>query len=127
MLIAYADDSAINRCIMEEAAKKIGVDLILGENGQILFDLLMSNLEKNGRRPDIIFSDINMPVMNGLEMIKKIKENEKMKYIPLIVLTTESSLETKIKGKELGIAGWIIKPLEPNEIISIIKKFIKDL
>ena len=68
---------------------------------------------------DLIFTDINMPNMDGLELIKRCKEDEKFKDIPIIVITTEDRVEDRERSLELGAAGFVTKPLDRESIINI--------
>ncbi|MBF0360434.1 MAG: response regulator [Oligoflexia bacterium] len=118
------DDSNVNREIFKEAANKLGMDVIIGNDGKDGLEKIMSTINKQ-KIPDIIITDINMPNMNGVELIAKLKENVVTKYIPVLILTTEKDNETKNKCRSLGAAGWINKPLSPEEIVVVIKKFLK--
>jgi two-component system chemotaxis response regulator CheY len=73
---------------------------------------------------DLAFIDINMPEMNGLELVKNIKEIEKFRQKPILILTTENSNEMKQKGKNLGVTGWIVKPFNDDKIIKAITKVL---
>ena len=122
-LLFGADDSKINRTIIEEAAKFLDMDTVVAEDGKIALDKL-NELIKSGRKPDIIFTDIHMPNMNGLDFMKAVKAIEAVKYIPIIVLTTETALEPKMLAKDMGAAGWIIKPMSPEDVAKVVKKFL---
>ena len=123
-LFVGIDDSKINRAIFEEAASIMDMDVITAENGLEGLDKINTAIE-GGKTPEVVMVDIHMPVMNGLDFIKKFKENPITKYIPVIVLTTEVSLEPKMLAKDYGAAGWIIKPLGPEEIVKVIQKFLQ--
>lgn len=73
---------------------------------------------------DLLFVDINMPKLNGLELVKKIKDIEEYRQKPILVLTTENSNEMKQKGKELGVTGWIVKPFVDDKIVKAVKKVL---
>ena len=124
IVLAGIDDSKMNRMIFEETAVLLEADVIIGEDGIDGYDKIMKGV-KEGKTPDVIITDINMPNMNGIELIAKLKETIETKYIPILVLTTETDYNIKIQGKDLGAAGWITKPLDPNEIARIVEKFLK--
>ena len=65
-----------------------------------------------------------MPVMGGLEMVEKIKQNDIYKYIPIIMLTTESNPDLKAKGKALGVKAWMLKPFNKNKFFMAVKKLL---
>ncbi|HLE10721.1 MAG: hypothetical protein A2504_02580 [Bdellovibrionales bacterium RIFOXYD12_FULL_39_22] len=121
---AGIDDSKMNRMIFEETATILKADVIIASDGLDGLNQIINSVEAN-IIPDVIITDINMPNMNGIELIAKLKSNPATKYIPILVLTTETDFNVKMQGKNLGAAGWITKPLDPEEIAKIILKFLK--
>jgi len=73
---------------------------------------------------DLIITDLNMPNMNGIELIKQIRTDSTKKFIPIILLTTESQNEKKMEGKAAGATGWIVKPFKPEQLLAVVKKVI---
>jgi two-component system chemotaxis response regulator CheY len=73
---------------------------------------------------DLLFVDINMPEMTGIELVSKIKQNEKFAQKPVLILTTESSDEMKSAGKQLGVTGWVQKPFSDAKIVKAIQKVL---
>lgn len=71
---------------------------------------------------DLVVTDINMPNMNGLELIKALRDLPEYKMKPILCLTTESSGDMKAKGKEAGATGWIVKPFSPEKLLSVIER-----
>ena len=117
--ILIVDDSSMIRLIVSKATKKLGYEAIEASNGQ-------EGLESLLKHDDIslILSDVNMPVMDGLEMIEKIKENEKTKYIPIVMLTTESKETLKQRGRDLGVKAWMVKPFNDKTFTKAMMKLI---
>jgi len=74
---------------------------------------------------DLLITDINMPQMSGLEMVKRLKTFESVKLKPVLALTTEKSKEIMAKGKEIGLAGWIVKPFSPQKLLMGVKRVLK--
>ena len=70
---------------------------------------------------DLLVSDVNMPQMNGLALAEKLKQEERFKNKPILILTTESSAEMKQKGKALGVTGWMVKPFSDEKLLKSIK------
>ncbi|MEK6659349.1 MAG: response regulator [Campylobacterota bacterium] len=82
---------------------------------------LLDALQNESENFDLLISDINMPEINGLELAKAIKSNNRYKTKPIIILTTESSNEIKIAGKEIGVTGWMVKPFSDEKLVKSIK------
>ena len=72
----------------------------------------------------MIVTDLNMPNLNGIELIKQVRTLPTHKFIPIILLTTESQAEKKQEGKAAGATGWIVKPFKPAQLIGVIKKVL---
>lgn len=123
-LILAVDDSRTIRASLEYTLNKNGFDIVLGENGQEGLDLL-KDLKKNNKKPDMIITDINMPQMDGITFIKEVKKDIKFKFIPILVLTTESQDNKKMEGKNAGAAGWLVKPFQSKQLIGVVNKFVR--
>jgi two-component system, chemotaxis family, chemotaxis protein CheY len=114
--VLLVDDSMVVRRQMEFAIKQAGYEVVTGANGR----LGIETLEKN---PDVvaIISDINMPEMNGLEMILEIKERN-LSSAPIFVVTTEGTEDMLTKGKAAGVKGWLVKPVNPVTLVEVLNK-----
>ena len=82
---------------------------------------LLANLQSGAENFDLLISDVNMPEMNGLDLSRAIKGDDRFKTKPIIILTTESSEELKMKGKEIGVTGWMVKPFNDEKLVKSIK------
>jgi CheY-like chemotaxis protein len=82
----------------------------------------INKLKENDYRPDVILLDLNMPKMNGIEFLKFLKNDSEFKYLPVIILTTSKNQKDLFQCYELGIAGYIIKPLKYEDYVTKIKK-----
>ncbi len=116
--ILIVDDTSLIRFIADRAAKNAGLKTVLAKNGEEGLEAIKNN------SIDFIFSDINMPIMGGLDMVEKIKESDKYAHIPIVMLTTENKIELKKRGKELGINGWLLKPFSDKKFILAIEKLL---
>lgn len=114
--VLTVDDSKTMLQMLQFALKQGGYSVIQGENGQEGLDLL----EKN--HVDVIISDINMPVMDGITFIKELRKLPKNKATPVLILTTESSQAKKAEGRAAGATGWIVKPFDPAKLLEVIRK-----
>ncbi len=79
---------------------------------------------KGGLKPDLIITDINMPNMGGLELIKCVRTLPGLRFTPILTLTTESQAEKRAEGKKLGATGWLVKPVGGVELLKIIKQVL---
>ncbi|MCD6259518.1 MAG: response regulator [Helicobacteraceae bacterium] len=82
---------------------------------------LLEALQNGSENFDLLISDVNMPEMNGLDLSRYIKNDERFKTKPIIILTTESSEALKMKGKEIGVTGWMVKPFAEEKLVKSIK------
>ena len=114
--ILFVDDSAAIRKLVAFTLKFRKFDVELAENGKDAWEQL------TGFRPDLIITDILMPEMGGFELISKIKANDQLKSIPIIVLTTEGQSDHLLKGKSLGVFHYLKKPFEPHILIEVVEK-----
>jgi two-component system, chemotaxis family, chemotaxis protein CheY len=79
---------------------------------------------QGGLRPDLILTDINMPVMGGMELIRSVRAMPGLKFIPILTLTTESAIAKKNEGKVAGATGWLVKPVSGNDLVAVIRKVL---
>lgn len=92
-----------------------------GESGLKLLD----ELANKGAKISLIVSDINMPKMNGLDFLKQVKSDERFKFTPVIMLTSEGQVSKMTEAKKLGATGYLIKPFHGDQLIEIVKKFAR--
>ena len=116
--IMTVDDSASIRQMVSFTLNEAGYECIEAENGQHALELLQSNTI------DMMITDLNMPKVDGIELIKQVRQNSKYKFIPIVMLTTESQDSKKQAGKAAGATAWIIKPFKPEQLIGVIKKVL---
>jgi two-component system chemotaxis response regulator CheY len=82
---------------------------------------LLEALQNGAENFDLLISDVNMPQMNGLDLSRAIKGDDRYKTKPIIILTTESSNEMKMAGKEIGVTGWMVKPFSDEKMVKSLK------
>jgi two-component system chemotaxis response regulator CheY len=116
--ILAVDDSKAMRQMVAMTLKTAGYDVTEAENGA-------DALEKVGAvQFDLILTDINMPNMDGIELIKRLRLLPDYKLTPIVCLTTESSTEMKDEGKAAGTTGWIVKPFSPEKLLLTIGRVL---
>jgi two-component system chemotaxis response regulator CheY len=79
----------------------------------------------NGQKFDLVITDLHMPNMNGLELIRKVRAMDDYKFVPILFLTTESQTAKKMEAKEAGATGWIVKPFAPEKLLEAINKVVR--
>ncbi len=114
--IMVVDDSSSIRQMMAFTLENAGYDVVEAKNGKDALDKL------SGLQVNMIITDLNMPNVNGLDLIRSVRSTSGHKYIPIVVLTTESHASKKRESKEAGATGWITKPFKPEQLIGVIKR-----
>jgi two-component system chemotaxis response regulator CheY len=76
----------------------------------------------DNQKIDLFITDLNMPNMDGMQLIKQLRSTPAHKFTPILLLTTESHPEKKMECKAAGASGWIVKPFEPDQLLAVIKK-----
>lgn len=117
--ILTVDDSKTIRMIVKEAFSSYNCELFEGENG--LEGLAVAKKEK----PDLIILDITMPVMNGIDMLSKLKVEKELKDIPVIMLTAESGKENVMKIVKMGVRDYVVKPFKGEQLLDRAKAILK--
>ncbi len=118
-VIMTADDSASMRQMVSFTLKQGGYEVIEAVDGQDAINKL------SGAKIDMLVTDLNMPNVDGFELIKQVRANPSFKFIPIIMLTTESQGDKKQQGKSLGATGWIVKPFKPEQLLAVVKKVLR--
>lgn len=85
---------------------------------------LLEALQSGNENFDLLISDVNMPQLNGLDLARHIKADARYATKPIIILTTESSNEMKMAGKEIGVTGWMVKPFSDEKLVKSIKMIL---
>lgn len=116
--ILAVDDSTSMRQMVSFTLKGAGYEVIEAADGQEAFDLA-----KLGK-VDLVLSDVNMPIMDGITLIKELRGLNDYKFVPMLMLTTESASDKKSEGKAAGATGWIVKPFNPDQLLTTIKKVL---
>jgi len=116
--IMTVDDSSSVRQMVSFTLKDAGYEVIEATDGQDALNRLKGSV-------DMIITDLNMPNVDGIELIRKIRSSTGYKFIPIVMLTTESQDEKKQEGKKAGASGWIVKPFKPPQILSVVQKLLK--
>lgn len=114
--ILTVDDSKTIREMVDYTLTKAGYQVFTAQDG--VEALKVADLNN----PELIITDLNMPNMDGITLITKLREVAKFKTIPILMLTTEYTDDMKIKGKTAGATGWIVKPFDPEKLLQVVNK-----
>jgi two-component system chemotaxis response regulator CheY len=117
--ILTVDDSAAMRQMVEVTLTSAGYDVLQARDGREALSIAGSN------SVDLVITDVNMPEMDGIELVRELRGMASYKHIPLLVLTTEASTERKMEGREAGATGWIVKPFNPDKLLATVAKVLK--
>ncbi len=115
--ILVIDDSSSLRMVVAMSLKGAGYDVLEAGDGKEALKLL------DGRKIGMAVCDVNMPNMNGIEFVKAAKLLPNYKFMPILMLTTETSEEKKADGKAAGAKAWMVKPFSPGALLSAVSKF----
>ena len=113
------DDSTSMRQMVSFTLKESGFDVIEAGNGVEA----LQNVD--GKSVTVVVTDLNMPEMDGMTLIKELRSKSEYKFTPILMLTTESQDSKKQEGRAAGATGWIVKPFNPEQLMQVIKKVVR--
>lgn len=116
--ILAVDDSASMRQMVTFTLKGAGFDVVDAIDGVDALNKAKSN------KFDLVVTDVNMPNKDGITLIKDLRALPDYKFIPMLMLTTESGTDKKMQGKAAGATGWIVKPFNPDQLLKTVKKVL---
>lgn len=116
--ILAVDDSASIRQMVSFTLRGAGYEVVEAVDGQDALDKAESH------DVNLILTDVNMPRMDGLTLVKSLRGLARFQTAPILVLTTESSDAMKAQGRAAGATGWLVKPFDPKRLVEVIKKVI---
>ncbi|GMT46020.1 MAG: response regulator [bacterium] len=117
--ILFVDDSASIRALVKMILEEDGYNVLMSEDGQDAMKFF------DGRIIDLVITDLHMPRLNGIELIKEVRKIEDYRFVPILFLTTETKPELKQEAKAAGATGWITKPFDKNKFLQVIKKVMR--
>lgn len=116
--ILAVDDSASMRQMVAFTLKQAGHDVVEAADGQKALNAA------KGKAFNLVISDVNMPVMDGISLIRELRNLPSYKFTPILMLTTEGGADKKQQGKAAGATGWIVKPFNPDQLLSLVKRVL---
>lgn len=116
--VLIVDDSHSIRELLSSVLRKAGFDVTSADDGKAGLQTAKKSTF------DLVITDINMPVMDGIELLGNLRKLPAYTFKPILILTTEFSQEMKQKGKDAGATGWLVKPFDPEKLVDVIKRII---
>jgi len=116
--ILAVDDSASMRQMVRYTLEGAGYKVLQASDGVEALELAKHGVA------DLVLTDVNMPRMDGIELVRELRALSTYKFVPMLVLTTESGQETKMRGKQAGATGWIVKPFNPDQLLATIARVL---
>jgi len=116
--ILVVDDSTTMRQMVAFTLTSAGHEVVEAPDGN------QALATAKTRKFDLVITDVNMPGMNGIDLVQSLRALPDCKFIPILVLTTEAGAELKQKGKNAGATGWIVKPFNPEVLLETLKKVL---
>ncbi len=116
--ILVVDDSVSLRQVVAISLQSKGYEVIQAGNGKEALTKL------NGSKINLVISDVNMPIMDGLTFVTEMKKLPKYKFTPVIMLTTEAGSDMKERGRAAGAKAWVVKPFKPEQMLTAVAKLI---
>lgn len=116
LTVMTVDDSRTMRDMVSYTLQQAGYNVLEAEDGNHALSIL------NSQKADVVITDLNMPNMDGLTLIKELRAHPNYQATPILMLTTESDDSKKGAGREAGATGWIVKPFNPEKLLSVLKK-----
>ena len=117
--ILAVDDSSSMRQMVSFTLKGAGHQVVEAQDGQDALNKAKS------QQFDLIITDVNMPVMDGITFIRNLRGEANYKFTPMLMLTTESAADKKAEGKAAGATGWIVKPFNPDQLLNTVNKVLR--
>lgn len=117
-VILAVDDSASMRQMVRFTLEGAGYQVVQASDGVEALEIAKKSVA------DLVLTDINMPRMDGISLVRELRAMESYKFVPMLVLTTESGSDTKLRGKEAGATGWIVKPFNPEQLLATIARVL---
>lgn len=119
MTVLLVDDSATVLMSMETIISKAGFKVEKASSGEAA----MSTLEK-GLKPKLIITDVHMPGMSGIDLIRKVRTMNGLQFTPILVVTTESQQSKRDEARAARATGWLVKPVQPDDLLKVIKQIL---
>ncbi len=116
--ILAVDDSASMRQMVSFTLRHAGYEVVEAVDGVEALEYARGNVV------NLVLTDVNMPKMDGITLVRELRRLESYRYVPLLMLTTEAGQEKKLEGRKAGATGWLVKPFNPDKLLATIAKVL---
>jgi two-component system chemotaxis response regulator CheY len=116
--ILTVDDSASMRQMVSFTLKRAGYTVVEAADGVEALNYARTSAV------DLVLTDVNMPNMDGISLVRELRQLQAYKFVPMLMLTTESGQDKKLQGKAAGATGWLVKPFNPEKLLATIVKVL---
>ncbi len=116
--ILAVDDSASMRQMVSFTLRHAGYEVVEAVDGVEALEYARGNVV------NLVLTDVNMPKMDGITLVRELRQLESYRYIPLLMLTTEAGQDKKLEGRKAGATGWLVKPFNPDKLLATIAKVL---
>jgi two-component system chemotaxis response regulator CheY len=117
--ILIVDDSPTILMSMRGMLERAGHAVSNAASGEEAVSVL-----KGGLKPDLVITDYHMGVMNGIELVREVRKMSNLRFIPVLMVTTESQQEKRLEAKAAGATGWLVKPVQPDALLQVIRQVV---
>lgn len=116
--IMTVDDSTSMRQMVSFTLRQAGYEVVEATDGMDALRKLQT------QSVAMMLADVHMPEMDGIELVRRVREDPRSRFLPIVLLTTESQTQRKLEGKAAGATGWIIKPFRPEQLVAVVQKVL---
>jgi two-component system, chemotaxis family, chemotaxis protein CheY len=117
--ILIVDDSPTILMSLRSMLERGGYAVSDAASGEAAVSLL-----KGGPKPDLVITDFNMGVMNGIDLVREVRKMASVRFVPVLMVTTESQASKRVAAKTAGATGWLVKPVQPEALLQVIKQVV---
>ncbi|MEM6830392.1 MAG: ATP-binding protein [Bacteroidota bacterium] len=122
-VILLVEDDKMNQLVIKAIFKELKLSMIIAQNGKEGIDMLM-DMKSKDKGPNLVLMDLHMPVMDGMDAMKYIKNHELLKTTPVVALSADAFLEQKRQAIKLGFADYLTKPVDLDELVPVLNKYL---
>ena len=117
--ILLVDDSPTMLMSLEGILGKVGYGIMKAGSGEAALEMA-----KGAKKPDLVITDLHMGAMNGIQLIKALRQLPNFRFAPILMLTTESQQDKRAEAKASGATGWLVKPVQANDLLQVVRQVL---